>query len=348
MEVTMKKFLYILLCLVLASGMMLSFAACTPPEPELTKKEKVINLLNELSKEPQLTEINAYHSDYDAMVAYLKEQGVIAEGVEPVDMNTTAGYVKKSDGTYGEVKKIADKAYDYGGVWLIWFDLKNIDPETSMKQYYDRLVAGSVILFGGGAFSIELGDGAINGCFALMYGDNISEEQKTAYNAKFEAVSHEILSLNYMNIMDLAKALEEEGLIDSAVNFVNLNEKYSYDTFTVAYNSVEGKYVATPSKSFVKIADSANDYGGIIIYYYNIGSTFQNISDYYQILKADKSYDISFYYYANAEDAVQWKAVLADYKYDSENKYNVQGSQLTVTVDSIYGRFAVSVADDEK
>mgnify|MGYP000879902217 CR=1 FL=1 len=342
----MKKFLYILLCLVLASGMILSCAACTPPEPELTKKEKVMSLLDELAKTPELTEINSYHSDYDAMVDYLKEQGVIAETAEAVDMNTTAGYVKKHNGTYNDVKKIADKAFDYGGIWLIWFDLTNLDNATSMKATYDSLVANHTIILNGGEYTLALGDGAINGCFALMYGDNITDGQKTDFTAKFKAIDDTVLSLDYMNIMDVAKALKEEGLIENVINFVNVNEKYSFDTFSVAWDQAQGKYVATPSSGKVKVADSAQDYDGITIYYYNIGNCGSKLAEYYEKLKTDKSYDVSFGYYATADEAVQWKTVNADYKYGAENNYDAEGTQLTITVDAVYGRFAVAVSDD--
>ena len=47
------------------------------------------------------------------------------EDCEPVDINETTGYL--TDNTNGEFTetKVADKAYDYDGLWLFWWDLEN-------------------------------------------------------------------------------------------------------------------------------------------------------------------------------------------------------------------------------
>src|SRR5699024_4892973 len=72
------------------------------------------------SKEEKI-EVNAYTSPYEDMVDYFEQEGLISEDCEPVDINETPGYL--TDNTNGQFTetKVADKAYDYDGLWLFWW-----------------------------------------------------------------------------------------------------------------------------------------------------------------------------------------------------------------------------------
>ena len=98
----MKKTVAVIIATATVCGMT---AGCTP------KEEKI--------------EVNASTSPYEDMVDYFEQEGFILEDCEPVDINETTGYL--TDNTNGEFTetKVADKAYDYDGLWLFWWDLEN-------------------------------------------------------------------------------------------------------------------------------------------------------------------------------------------------------------------------------
>src|SRR5699024_11960757 len=57
---------------------------------------------------------------HDALPIF-EQEGLISEDCEPVDINETPGYL--TDNTNGQFTetKVADKAYDYDGLWLFWW-----------------------------------------------------------------------------------------------------------------------------------------------------------------------------------------------------------------------------------
>ena len=59
---------------------------------------------------------------YDEMVEYLTAKGYISKDAAPVDMLTAEGYL--TDNTGGELPfaPFADKAQDYDGLWLMWWE----------------------------------------------------------------------------------------------------------------------------------------------------------------------------------------------------------------------------------
>ena len=101
---------------------------------------------------------------YDEMVAYLTAKGYIAKDAAPVDMLTTAGYV--TDNTGGDMPFVpfADKAQDYDGLWLMWWD--SAAPSEAYTSCFQNIAMnGGVIVYMGGA--AVLPTAACSGNFAV-------------------------------------------------------------------------------------------------------------------------------------------------------------------------------------
>lgn len=96
----------------------------------------------------------------EEMVSYLQAKGVIKADTEPVDINVTDGYmIDNSEGVVVETA-VADKALDYDGLWIYWWD-----PEE--ENEYDAIFDG--IFETGG--KIELFYGLKEQTMSLMYGN---------------------------------------------------------------------------------------------------------------------------------------------------------------------------------
>ena len=138
----MKKTVAVIIATATVCGMT---AGCTP------KEEKI--------------EVNASTSPYEDMVDYFEQEGFILEDCEPVDINETTGYL--TDNTNGEFTetKVADKAYDYDGLWLFWWDQEN---KTDLYGNYESMAAnqGTIVLAGGAAV---LETEAANGAYAIAF-----------------------------------------------------------------------------------------------------------------------------------------------------------------------------------
>lgn len=155
----MKKFLSILLALTLC----LSLAACG---------EKAVE-----APDPKTC-------SYDDMVAYLTSKGFIAEGTTPVDINTTPGYV--TDNTGGEMpfSTVADKAEDWGGLWLFWFDGAN-QSECYTNNFANIAANSGMIVVMGGANILQTA--GYNGYFAIAFAEDYA--QKDAALEAFTALT---------------------------------------------------------------------------------------------------------------------------------------------------------------
>ena len=123
---------------------------------------------------------NARTASFDEMVAYLTEQGFIAEDAAPININVTDGYL--TDNTGGEFPDtaVADRAEDLGGLWLFWWDLDN---PTDMYEVYTDMQVNEVILLGGGAKVLE--PAATNGAFAIAFAPDYAQadEARAAFLA---------------------------------------------------------------------------------------------------------------------------------------------------------------------
>ena len=114
---------------------------------------------------------NTITSTYDDMVTYLTSKGYIAEGTIPVDINTTEGYLTDNTGGSFAVAEFADRAEDYGGLWLIWWDLNN---ETNNYQYFESMVnnSGTIVMGGGAAVLVT---SARSGAYAIAFAENYAQ-----------------------------------------------------------------------------------------------------------------------------------------------------------------------------
>lgn len=121
-----------------------------------------------------VTPPNAKTSSYEEMVNYLKAKGYIDEKAEPVDINVTKGYLTDNTGGQFTQTQIADKAYDYDGLWLIWWDL---NAKTDNYATYEDMAANAgTILLGGGAAILTTE--AKNGAFAIAFSDKYADKDK--------------------------------------------------------------------------------------------------------------------------------------------------------------------------
>ena len=133
------------------------------------------------AKEPD--PVNTKTCTYDEMVNYLKAKGFIAKDAKPVDINTTPGYVK--DNTGGEIPcfEIADKAEDFGGLYLFFWDgAKN--SQLYQDRYENAVINGNTVVYMGGACVMSLED--INGYFGIAFKDGFA--QKDAALKAFKAL----------------------------------------------------------------------------------------------------------------------------------------------------------------
>lgn len=121
---------------------------------------------------------------YDEMVAYLTAKGYIAKDAAPVDMLTTAGYV--TDNTGGDLPFVpfADRAQDYDGLWLMWWD--SAAPSEAYTSCFQNIAmnGGAVVYMGGAAV---LPTAACSGNFAVAFAEGYA--QKDAVLADFSALA---------------------------------------------------------------------------------------------------------------------------------------------------------------
>lgn len=165
MKKTMKKTAAAFLAAVTLCGLL---AGCTPKEE---KEEKL--------------EVNTSTSPYEDMVDYFIQEGFIPKDCEPVNINETTGYLQDNTGGEYTETKVADKAYDYEGLWLFWWDQEN--KSDLYEGYQSMAVNQGVIVFGGGA--AVLGTDSQNGAYALAFSEDY-EKKKEVIDA-FEALEKE-------------------------------------------------------------------------------------------------------------------------------------------------------------
>lgn len=122
---------------------------------------------------------------YDEVVAWLTAEGFIAKDAVPVDINTTAGYVTDFTGGSCPFAPVADKAYDYDGLWLFWWDLEN--PTDNYQYFMDLGMTGGAIIVSGGAGVLRLS--ALSGAYAIAFDADYA--QKDAAREAFVALSAE-------------------------------------------------------------------------------------------------------------------------------------------------------------
>lgn len=131
-------------------------------------------------------EVNTKTGSFDDMVAYLTGKGYIAKDAVPVDMLTTEGYI--TDNTGGEIPfaPFADKAQDFGGLWLMWWD--SATPSAAYTDCFQNIAMnGGTIVYMGGACVLQTE--AYSGNFAIAFAKGY--EKADAALADFKALPNE-------------------------------------------------------------------------------------------------------------------------------------------------------------
>lgn len=131
-------------------------------------------------------EVNTKTGSFDDMVAYLTGKGYIAKDTSPVDINTNAGYVTDNTGGDFAICQVADKAQDFGGLWLFWFDVEG-DSELYQSNFQNIAMNGGTIVIAGGAALLQTE--AYSGNFAIAFAEGYA--QKDAVLADFNALPKE-------------------------------------------------------------------------------------------------------------------------------------------------------------
>lgn len=145
----------------------------------------VCGLVTGCSAKEEKIEVNASTSSYEDMVSYFEQEGFISEDCEPVNINETSGYLQDNTGGQFTETQVADKAYDYDGLWLFWWDQEN---QTEMYETYQSMGAnqGTIVLGGGAAI---LQTEAKNGAYALAFSEDYEKKQDVV--DAFEALENE-------------------------------------------------------------------------------------------------------------------------------------------------------------
>lgn len=128
---------------------------------------------------------NAKSASYDEMVAWMTQEGYIPEGTQPIDINTTEGYITDNTGGSFPTAVLADRAEDYDGLWLFWWDLENT---TEAYEVYQNMKMNSgVMMIEGGAAVLQTA--GHNGAYAIAFASDYSNQDQVL--EAFEALPTE-------------------------------------------------------------------------------------------------------------------------------------------------------------
>ncbi len=342
-----------LLAAVLALTMLCLCAACTPAdngtegtttaptttgstEKPVDTKAEVLKLFESL-KTGKADGLNTYESSYEDVLAYLIEKGVIAADVTPVDMNVTEGYITDNTGGQMPVAAIADKANDYNGVYLLWWDMKN--PTDNIGSYTGLKLNGMVVIMGGAATFDKIS--ANSGCFAIGFAEGTAEATVTAGVEAFNAIDKTANSLDYMtSAVELATALKEAGLIEGKdiAGAKDLNGAYTYKTTTSDWDDAKGDW-GDPYEidATVFLASEAMQFGKVTIFYFDtLGGLWGDLEMVYNELQSSNTIK-------------PYCQLTMDSEYipytHKDGVYDAAGEALSITVDAVYGRYAIVISE---
>ncbi len=312
-------------------------------EPVQTLEEKVLAFMAEMQS-ATAPGLNTYESSWDDMVAYLTEKGVISAEAEQVDMLTTTGYLKKYDGTFEETYAFADKAVDFGGVYLCWWNL--VETTDAYTCYTGMIQNVGNIVVNGGMYVVPVVF-ANYGSFAIGFAEDYDETKSDESKAVMAAIDGTAYSLKYMSgTTDLAMAMMKQGLLAATdiASGVDLNTSYSYTCQRkdwVGYDESETGYsdpYDTTDNAYV--ASKAYTFGKVTILYFAPADVAEN--SYY-------SYYVSIWNQIQEEGAyTPWCRPSVDWNYtpytvDADGNYDAEGTELVVPVTAVFGQFAIIV-----
>lgn len=313
-----------------------------------TEKEKTIDYIKSLN-DIEVTGTNVYGSSYDEMVAYLIEKGVVDAAASPVDINATAGYFKKYDGTYDDFVATADKAYDYNGVYLFWWDIAN---GSEYFDYWSGLKTNSgTIIVAGGEYTLPMTTSG--GCYAIAFKevvdtdrslvwDYTGDESYDDFTARKEAAMNEVKAkyaeeiaafesidatpcsiVFYTSVTELAVALQKAG-------YISVAELASPQDLNAVYTDENGKSVA--------LASTAEKYGKITIYFYDKDDSWFMWNNFYNTYNEFRQ-NVQ----TNGTSSARAYYEVAAWTYDV---YTLEsGEELVLSADLVIGNFVIAVED---
>lgn len=356
------------LALVLSIVMMLSLVACgetpagtttgtnntpstpaptttqTPTEPQKTLEEKIAEFMNELTT-ATAPGLNTYESSWEDMVAHLTANGVIAADANQVDMLTTPGYLKMYDGTFNDTYAFADKAVDFGGVYLLWWNL--VEPTSAYDCYTGMFNNGGTIVVMGGMYTVTA-VATPSGSFAIAFAEGYDEAAKTSALEVFQAIDATAYSLAYMgSTTDLAMAMMKAGLLAATdvAGATSMNAQYEHTATRqdwVGYEQSPETGYGDPYQTtdYAVVASQAYTFGKVSILFYAAGDVAETswyphmVSIFTQL---QESGTVTPYCRPNTD----WTYV--PYTVDANGAYSAEGTNLEIEVDMVYGRFAIIV-----
>ena len=128
---------------------------------------------------------NAKTAPYDEMVEWLTQEGYISEETQPIDLNTTKGYITDNTGGSFPTAMLADQAEDYDGLWLFWWDLGNTTEAYEVYQNM-KMNSGVMMIEGGAAVLQTAGQ---NGAYAIAFASDYPNQDQVL--EAFEALPTE-------------------------------------------------------------------------------------------------------------------------------------------------------------
>ena len=131
-------------------------------------------------KKDDAPDIKTSSSSQEDLVSYFQSKGYIDKDAKPVDINETTGYL--TDNTGGDFKEtaVADKASDYNGLWIFWWDQK--EHSDRYEVYESMKVNSGAILLGGGAAVLQTE--AQNGAFAIAFAKDYGKKDEVLQDFK--------------------------------------------------------------------------------------------------------------------------------------------------------------------
>lgn len=282
--------------------------------------------------------LNAYTASYEDVVAMLKKQGVIKDTENAVDMNAVGGYWddNMNGGLAADPVVGCDIAKDFGGVYLVWFDVDG----NYFADWVNMKINSGFMVYEGGMYTLGLD--SYRGMFGLGFGADVPEETKTAARAAFDTLDTAAPeSVKYLtSASELALLLKGKGYLEGKdiAGYEDLNSKYYVEGPGEDWSEEANDYVAVDNyKYYAVFGTDAMTYGGITIFYFNT-------ADGYTYLEENLDYTGYGLAYKGllADNKIVAYVGDADYVY---TPYLENGQEIAYTADVVCGRFAVSIDD---
>lgn len=282
--------------------------------------------------------LNAYTASYDEVVALLKSKGAIQDMDSAVDMNAVGGYWNDNanGGKSADPVVCSDIAKDFGGVYLLWFDIDG----DYFATWNNLAFNGGFMVYMGGMCTLQLD--SYKGMFGLGFGEDVSEETKTSARAAFDALDDTVPeNVKYMtSATTLALLLKDKGYLSGKdiAAFENLNQKYYIEGPGEEWSTEANGYVTVDNyKYYASFGSEAMTYGGITIFYYNTGDGFTYLEE-----NLDYSGRGLAYKGLLADNRIVGYVGDINYVY---TPYLEDGQEIAYTPDVVCGRFAVCIDD---